>query len=192
MRGPPHAAAVLLVAAAALCLGGRAEELEASSPEFNYPAVFNFGDSNSDTGGRVAAGFESIAPPYGSTFFGSPSGRFCDGRLIIDFLMDAMDMPFLNAYLDSVGAPNLRAGVNFAQAGCSITPATATSVSPFSFGLQIKQFFAFKDKVTKLLSKGMARFSIRHIFRCCGYKAKWKMSSAVCTHKSHADRMNFD
>uniref|UniRef100_A0A0D3G7E7 Esterase n=1 Tax=Oryza barthii TaxID=65489 RepID=A0A0D3G7E7_9ORYZ len=154
MRGPPHAAAVLLVAAAALCLGGRAEELEASSPEFNYPAVFNFGDSNSDTGGRVAAGFESISPPYGSTFFGSPSGRFCDGRLIIDFLMDAMDMPFLNAYLDSVGAPNLRAGVNFAQAGCSITPATATSVSPFSFGLQIKQFFAFKDKVTKLLSKG--------------------------------------
>jgi hypothetical protein len=86
MRGPPHAAAVLLVAAAALCLGGRAEELEASSPEFNYPAVFNFGDSNSDTGGRVAAGFESIAPPYGSTFFGSPSGRFCDGRLIIDFI----------------------------------------------------------------------------------------------------------
>lgn len=106
--------------------------------------------------------------------------------------VDAMDMPFLNAYLDSVGAPNLRAGVNFAQAGCSITPATATSVSPFSFGLQIKQFFAFKDKVTKLLSKGMARFSIRHIFRCCGYKAKWKMSSAVCTHKSHANRMNFD
>lgn len=48
--------------------------------------VFNFGDSNSDTGGRVAAGFESILPPYGSTFFGGPAGRFCDGRLILDFL----------------------------------------------------------------------------------------------------------
>jgi hypothetical protein len=71
-------------------------------------------------------------------------------------VVDAMDMPFLNSYLDSVGAPNFRAGVNFAQAGCSITPATATSVSPFSFGLQIKQFFAFKEKVTRLLSKGMA------------------------------------
>jgi GDSL-like Lipase/Acylhydrolase len=54
--------------------------------DFNYPAVFNFGDSNSDTGGRVASGLESISPPYGVTFFGRPSGRFCDGRLIIDFL----------------------------------------------------------------------------------------------------------
>lgn len=78
--------------------------------------------------------------------------------------VDAMDMPFLNAYLDSVGAPNFRAGVNFAQAGCSITPATATSVSPFSFGLQIKQFFAFKDKVTKLLSKGIAGCLVRYTF----------------------------
>ncbi|KAG8068822.1 hypothetical protein GUJ93_ZPchr0005g14363 [Zizania palustris] len=82
MRRPPAAAVILVTAAAVICLGGAAE----ASSEFNYPAVFNFGDSNSDTGGRVAAGFESIAPPYGSTFFGSPSGRFCDGRLIIDFL----------------------------------------------------------------------------------------------------------
>jgi hypothetical protein len=69
--------------------------------------------------------------------------------------VEAIDMPLLNAYLDSVGTPSFRTGVNFAQAGCSITPAKPTSVSPFSFGLQIKQFFAFKDKVTKLLSKGM-------------------------------------
>jgi hypothetical protein len=66
-----------------------------------------------------------------------------------------MDIPFLNTYLDSLGTPNFRTGVNFAQAGCSVTPANPTSVSPFSFGLQIKQFFAFKNKVTKLLSKGM-------------------------------------
>ncbi|GJN14262.1 hypothetical protein PR202_gb01061 [Eleusine coracana subsp. coracana] len=139
-----------LVVAAILCLGGGV----AASTDFRFPAVFNFGDSNSDTGGRVAAGLESILPPYGSTYFGAPSGRFCDGRLIVDFLMEAMDMPLLNAYLDAVGDPSFRTGVNFAQAGCSITPANPTSVSPFSFGLQIKQFFAFKDKVTKLLSKG--------------------------------------
>ncbi|XP_051201431.1 GDSL esterase/lipase At1g54790 [Lolium perenne] len=147
---PPTRSAVALLLAAVLCLGGVCR----ASSDFDYPAAFNFGDSNSDTGGRIAAGFEPMLPPYGSTFFGGPAGRFSDGRLILDFLMDAMDMPFLNSYLDSVGAPNFRAGVNFAQAGCSITPATATSVSPFSFGLQIKQFFAFKEKVTRLLSKG--------------------------------------
>nr|CAB3461535.1 unnamed protein product [Digitaria exilis] len=154
---------VVLLLVALLCLSGGGGV--AASTDFNFPAVFNFGDSNSDTGGRVAAGFESIFPPYGSTFFGGPAGRFCDGRLIIDFLMEALDMPLLNAYLDSLGTPSFRTGVNFAQAGCSITPATPTSVSPFSFGLQIKQFFAFKDKVTKLHSKGFEHATEA----CCGY-----------------------
>ena len=71
-----------LLVAALLCFGGGV----AASTDFRFPSVFNFGDSNSDTGGRVAAGFESILPPYGSTFFGGPAGRFCDGRLILDFL----------------------------------------------------------------------------------------------------------
>jgi hypothetical protein len=77
---------LLLVVVALLCLGGGGGGRVAASTDFNFPAVFNFGDSNSDTGGRVAAGFESIFPPYGSTFFGGPAGRFCDGRLVIDFL----------------------------------------------------------------------------------------------------------
>ena len=77
---PPTRAAAALLLAAVLCLGGSA------SSDFNYPAAFNFGDSNSDTGGRIAAGFEPMPPPYGSTFFGGPAGRFCDGRLILDFL----------------------------------------------------------------------------------------------------------
>ncbi|KAG2627708.1 hypothetical protein PVAP13_3KG261859 [Panicum virgatum] len=87
---------VVLLVVALLCLGGGGGRLVAASTDFNFPAVFNFGDSNSDTGGRVAAGFESILPPYGSTFFGGPAGRFCDGRLILDFLMEAMDMPLNN------------------------------------------------------------------------------------------------
>ncbi|XP_074292766.1 GDSL esterase/lipase At1g54790-like [Silene latifolia] len=120
------------------------------STDFNYPAVFNFGDSNSDTGELVASGLESMGPPYGQTYFHKPSGRYCDGRLIIDFLMDAMDLPFLNAYLDSVGAPMFRRGSNFAAAGSTILPATATSVSPFSFGIQVVQFLRFKNKVQDL------------------------------------------
>ena len=56
------------------------------SIDFNYPAVFNFGDSNSDTGGLVAGLADHLDPPYGQIYFQKPSGRFCDGRLIIDFL----------------------------------------------------------------------------------------------------------
>jgi hypothetical protein len=57
-----------------------------NSIEFSYPAVFNFGDSNSDTGTRVAAFGNQLPPPYGQNHFKTPSGRFSDGRLIIDFL----------------------------------------------------------------------------------------------------------
>lgn len=49
------------------------------------PAIYNFGDSNSDTGSGSSA-FSRVPPPFGETFFGKPSGRVSDGRLIIDFI----------------------------------------------------------------------------------------------------------
>uniref|UniRef100_A0A7N0T540 Uncharacterized protein n=2 Tax=Kalanchoe fedtschenkoi TaxID=63787 RepID=A0A7N0T540_KALFE len=122
--------------------------------DFHYPAVFNFGDSNSDTGDLVAGIGAQLHPPNGQTYFKTPAGRFCDGRLIIDFLTDAMDLPFLNAYLESLGAPVFHKGCNFAAAGSTIRPATATSVSPFSFVIQVEQFVRFQSRVLELLAKG--------------------------------------
>ncbi|XP_047312662.1 GDSL esterase/lipase At1g54790-like [Impatiens glandulifera] len=121
---------------------------------FNYPAIFNFGDSNSDTGGLVAGIAFPVGLPNGQTYFNKPAGRFCDGRLIIDFLVDNMGLAFLNPYLDSVGAPSFQNGCNFATGGATITPAKANSVSPFSFGVQVSQFSRFKAKVFDLLAKG--------------------------------------
>lgn len=51
----------------------------------SFPAIFNFGDSNSDTG-AISAAFGQAPPPNGITFFHTPAGRFSDGRLIIDFI----------------------------------------------------------------------------------------------------------
>ncbi|GMI65324.1 hypothetical protein like AT1G54790 [Hibiscus trionum] len=126
----------------------------ANCVQFNYPAVFNFGDSNSDTGELVAALGDILDPPNGQNYFKAPSGRFSDGRLMVDFLMDAMDLPFLNAYLDSIGIPSFRKGCNFAAAGSTIQPASAQAVSPFSFGVQVAQFVRFKARVIELLAKG--------------------------------------
>ena len=52
-------------------------ELNNHSGHCNFPAIFNFGDSNSDTGGKSAV-FDLLPSPNGDTFFGKPSGRFCD------------------------------------------------------------------------------------------------------------------
>lgn len=64
-----------------------------NSIDFNFPAVFNFGDSNSDTGGLVAGVGDRLDPPNGQIYFQKPSGRFCDGRLIVDFLSNLL--PFI-------------------------------------------------------------------------------------------------
>lgn len=50
-----------------------------------FKAIFNFGDSNSDTGGFYAA-FPSERLPFGMTYFNKPVGRATDGRVIVDFL----------------------------------------------------------------------------------------------------------
>lgn len=50
-----------------------------------FPAIYNFGDSNSDTGG-IAAAFYPMAAPCGESYFNRPFGRASDGRLIIDFI----------------------------------------------------------------------------------------------------------
>ncbi|KAL9994017.1 putative alpha-L-fucosidase [Helianthus debilis subsp. tardiflorus] len=57
-----------------------------SSPGCNFLAVFNFGDSNPDTGALVAMfGQAAARPPNGETFFSSPAGRVCNDRLLIVF-----------------------------------------------------------------------------------------------------------
>ena len=72
--------------------------------------------------------------------------------------VDAMDLQFLNPYLDSIGAPSFLKGSNFAAAGSTILPAIASSVSPFSFGIQVSQFLRFKQRVIELLAKGILCF----------------------------------
>jgi hypothetical protein len=53
------------------------------------PVVFAFGDSNTDTGGAVAAMGYYFPLPEGRAFFRRSTGRLCDGRLVIDYLCES-------------------------------------------------------------------------------------------------------
>ncbi|PRQ53906.1 putative alpha-L-fucosidase [Rosa chinensis] len=106
-----------------------------------FPAIYNFGDSNSDTG-AISAAIEVVPPPNGESFFGHSSGRFSDGRLIIDFIAEKLQLPYLSPYLDSLGT-NFRHGANFATGGSSIRPG---GYSPFHLGIQVSQFIRFKSQ----------------------------------------------
>ncbi|KAJ4846873.1 hypothetical protein Tsubulata_911877 [Turnera subulata] len=89
----------------------------------HYNAIFSFGDSLADTGNLVNmvdpdklphAGF----PPYGSTYFHRPTGRYSDGRLVIDFIAEYVGLPFLPPYFGK-GEHNFQQGVNFAVSGAT-------------------------------------------------------------------------
>jgi phospholipase/lecithinase/hemolysin len=114
----------------------------------NYPAIFNFGDSTSDTGAiHFAFPYNELSEnlPYGQTFFGKPTGRYSDGRLSIDFFAKALGLPFLSPYLQSV-APNFGQGANFAAAGATARD-TDSFIAPISLTVQINEFKVFKQQV---------------------------------------------
>ncbi|KAF9607485.1 hypothetical protein IFM89_036082 [Coptis chinensis] len=88
----------------------------------HFTKIFAFGDSYTDTGNTKSDtgpnGFMHVSkPPYGMTFFHQPTNRYSDGRLVIDFVAEALSLPYLPPYL------NLKAnkvhGVNFAVAGAT-------------------------------------------------------------------------
>ena len=54
-----------------------------------FCSIMTFGDSSSDSGNLLhyLHNEHPVAyPPNGETFFSHPTGRFCDGRIISDFL----------------------------------------------------------------------------------------------------------
>ncbi|XP_023518482.1 GDSL esterase/lipase At1g28570-like [Cucurbita pepo subsp. pepo] len=102
-----------------------------------YTSIFNFGDSLSDTGNLY---YTCSSPnpahvcflPYGETFFHRPTGRFSDGRVILDFIATSLGLPLVRPYRsvglggEGISAQDFGKGLNFAVGG-----ATALDVSYF-------------------------------------------------------------
>ncbi|POO00124.1 Lipase [Trema orientale] len=119
-----------------------------ASEHCDFPAIFNFGDSNSDTGGLASAFPAFLTPPYGETYFHEPAGRFSDGRLIIDFIAKSFELPYLSAYLNSLGT-KFDHGANFATAASTIRLPNRIipggGFSPFYLDIQYTQFVRLKS-----------------------------------------------
>ncbi|KAF5443033.1 hypothetical protein F2P56_035627, partial [Juglans regia] len=93
-----------------------------SSSQFDFKncfsRIFAFGDSYTDTGNaQLMGGFQPFISQLFSQFSSGqlPGYRLCNGRLVIDFLCDALSIPTLRPYADS--SAEFSKGVNFAIAG---------------------------------------------------------------------------
>lgn len=93
-----------------------------SSPPLpeKHVAFFIFGDSLFDAGNNnyinTTTGFQANFLPYGETFFKHPTGRFCDGRIIPDFIAEFAKLPLIPTFLPSTNQ-EFTYGVNFASSG---------------------------------------------------------------------------
>ncbi|KAK9152971.1 hypothetical protein Sjap_000451 [Stephania japonica] len=89
------------------------------SLQHRFTSIFSFGDSYTDTGNLLLTNHTSRLGrlPYGETNFHRPTGRASNGRLIIDFIAEALGIPLLPPYLGQ--SKEFNKGVNFAVAGAT-------------------------------------------------------------------------
>ncbi|KAG6788998.1 hypothetical protein POTOM_005078 [Populus tomentosa] len=134
-----------------------------------FPAIISFGDSSLDVGNNnyLSTNFKANYPPYGRDFANhKPTGRFCNGKLTIDFtgkckIANSRDWLVLSkalgfktyapAYLSpEASGKNLLIGVNFASAASGYDDKTAFLNNAIPLSLQLKHFKEYQTKLMKV------------------------------------------
>ncbi|KAL5717750.1 hypothetical protein ACHQM5_010718 [Ranunculus cassubicifolius] len=126
------------------------------------PAIIVFGDSTVDPGNNnfIPTIVKSNFPPYGRDFYhGKPTGRFCNGRLVIDFLAEGFGIkPYVPAYLDpAYGIKDFATGVSFASAGTGYDNLTSFTVSVIPMWKELEYFKLFKRDLVTFMGENNAK-----------------------------------
>ncbi|KAK9269959.1 hypothetical protein L1049_025532 [Liquidambar formosana] len=136
----------------------------------NHQALFIFGDSLFDPGNNnyINCGISNQAnfTPYGETFFNYPTVRFCDGRLVPDFIAEFAKLPLIPAFL-LPGLNEFTNGVNFASGGAGALvethPGTINLEMQLSYFLKVAKSLREElgdAEAKKLLMRAVYLFSI--------------------------------
>ncbi|KAI3764922.1 hypothetical protein L2E82_14939 [Cichorium intybus] len=93
-----------------------------------YTSIISFGDSLTDTGNlkQLTSGLNQkplnfFLPPYGESFFHEPTGRCSNGRLIIDFIAESLNLSYVRPFYGGNDSQmmELGQGVNYAVVGAT-------------------------------------------------------------------------
>ncbi|KAG5052804.1 hypothetical protein JHK87_005002 [Glycine soja] len=125
-------------------------------PKPNFSSILVFGDSSADSGNNnyiMGSLAKANHLPYGKDFPGHvPTGRFSNGKLVIDFLASILNIkdgvpPYLNPNLPN---KELLTGVCFASGGSGFDDCTAASANAISMTKQIEYFKAYVAKLNRI------------------------------------------
>ncbi|XP_010930550.2 GDSL esterase/lipase At1g71250 [Elaeis guineensis] len=137
--------------------------------ELQVPAMFVFGDSLIDDGNNNY--LSSIAKanyyPYGIDFFQGPTGRFSNGKTVIDVLCDLLGLPYLPPYTSpGLNGTRLLGGVNYASAAGGILDETGEYLGErFSLNQQVLNFENNLDELRTLMGgeRNLSQYLARSI-----------------------------
>ncbi|KAL5719069.1 hypothetical protein ACHQM5_011901 [Ranunculus cassubicifolius] len=109
------------------------------------PALFVLGDSSVDCGTNnyLSTFAHADMLPYGRDFdTHRPTGRFCNGRIPVDYLALRLGLPFVPAYLAQGGSvQEMIHGLNYASAGAGII---------FSSGSELGQHISLTQQIQQV------------------------------------------
>ncbi|KAG5047990.1 hypothetical protein AAZX31_04G022100 [Glycine max] len=152
-----------------LVLSFRAKAVVKLPPNITIPAVIAFGDSIVDPGNnnKVKTLVKCDFPPYGKDFEGGiPTGRFCNGKIPSDLLVEELGIKeLLPAYLD----PNLKpsdlvTGVCFASGASGYDPLTPKIASVISMSEQLDMFKEYIGKLKHIVGEDRTKFILANSF----------------------------
>ncbi|KAH7439912.1 hypothetical protein KP509_04G081700 [Ceratopteris richardii] len=151
----------------------RSSKQKSVARRLKFRSMFALGDSITDTGNLLFIMQNQNSsppvqgrPPYGETFFQRPTGRFSDGRLIVDFLakeLEASDYLAPSLILLNQSRPRQnglsRKLVNFAVAGATALPAEYFNVTynivPYTYFSLNRQLEGITNETRHTLSRAL-------------------------------------
>ncbi|EFJ16396.1 hypothetical protein SELMODRAFT_116660 [Selaginella moellendorffii] len=126
----------------------------------SVPALFAFGDSLVDAGDNAHVGY-----PYGIDFPGGQASRFCNGRLLVEYIALHLGLPLPPAYFQA--GNNILQGANFGSAGSGILSQTHTGGGQ-ALASQIDDFRSLKQKMVQMIGSSNASTLVaKSIFYIC-------------------------
>ncbi|XP_018483942.1 GDSL esterase/lipase At3g53100 [Raphanus sativus] len=126
------------------------------------PALIMFGDSIVDVGNNnnLLSIVKSNFPPYGRDFTNqTPTGRFCNGKLAVDFAAEYLGFSSYPPAFLSREARNedFLIGANFASASSGYYDATSVPFGAISLTRQLSYYRMYQNRVRGMIGRERAR-----------------------------------
>ncbi|XP_026440958.1 GDSL esterase/lipase 7-like [Papaver somniferum] len=141
------------------------------------PALYVFGDSLVDSGNNNY--LQTLAKvnytPYGVDFRNGPTGRFNNGKTVVDFIASWLGLPYVPAYLglSEKQKRNTKTGINYASGAAGILKESGTVTIGDNLSLEeqvnyftktvkidLPKIFKTRQKISQYLSKSIFVISI--------------------------------